>query len=39
VSYRFGSLKARVKKTDTSIENNDLVGGASKGGAAANGQN
>lgn len=32
ISYRFGSLKAQVKKTDTTIENNDVVGGASKGG-------
>lgn len=32
ISYRFGSLKASVKKTDTSIKNNDLVGGSSKGG-------
>ncbi len=35
VSYRFGSLKASVKKTDTSIENNDLVGGSAKGGGNA----
>lgn len=27
VSYRFGSLKASVKKTNTTIENNDMVGG------------
>lgn len=27
VSYRFGSLKARVKHTDATIENNDMVGG------------
>lgn len=33
VSYRFGSLKARVKKTNTTIENNDVVGGSSKGGS------
>ena len=32
INYRFGSLKASVKKTDTSIKNNDLVGGSSKGG-------
>ncbi|MDY6259910.1 MAG: outer membrane beta-barrel family protein [Bacteroidales bacterium] len=31
VSYRFGSLKAQVKKTNVTIENNDVVGGASKG--------
>lgn len=34
VSYRFGSLKARVKKTNTTIENNDLVGGSSQAGAS-----
>ena len=32
VSYRFGSLKARVKTTDKTIENNDLVGGSQQGG-------
>ncbi len=32
VSYRFGSLKASVKKTDTTIENSDMVGGNSGGG-------
>lgn len=32
VSYRFGSLKARVKKTDKTIDNNDMVGGSSAGG-------
>lgn len=32
ISYRFGSLKARVKKTETTIENNDLVGGSSQSG-------
>ena len=32
VSYRFGSLNAKVKKTNTSIENNDLVGGSTAGG-------
>ncbi len=31
VSYRFGSLKARVKHTDKTIENNDLVGGSKQG--------
>ena len=30
-SYRFGKLKASVKKTETTIENNDVVGGISKG--------
>lgn len=30
VSYRFGKLKASVKKTDTSIENDDMVGGITK---------
>ncbi len=38
VSYRFGSLKARVKKTNTTIENNDMVGGSSKGGSSNEGQ-
>ena len=32
VSYRFGSLRANVKKTDKTIDNNDVVGGASVGG-------
>lgn len=32
ISYRFGSLKARVKQTDKTIENNDLVGGSKQGG-------
>ena len=31
VSYRFGSLKASVKKTEHSIDNDDVVGGISKG--------
>lgn len=31
ISYRFGKLKASVKKTDTSIENDDMVGGITKG--------
>ena len=31
VSYRFGKLKASVKKTETTIENSDMVGGISKG--------
>ena len=30
VSYRFGSLKASVKSTDTTINNSDLVGGNQK---------
>ena len=30
ISYRFGSLKATVKKVDTTIENNDMVGGIKK---------
>lgn len=33
VSYRFGSLKARVKKADRTIENNDVVGGIEQKGA------
>ena len=31
VSYRFGKLKASVKKAETTIENSDVVGGISKG--------
>lgn len=31
VSYRFGSLKASVKKTEHSIDNDDVVGGITKG--------
>ena len=31
VTWRFGSLKASVKKTEHSIDNDDLVGGISKG--------
>ena len=30
VSYRFGNLKATVRKAETSIENDDLVGGITK---------
>ena len=31
ISYRFGKLKASVKKTGTTIENSDEVGGIVKG--------
>ncbi len=31
VSYRFGKLKASVRKADTTIENSDVVGGIVKG--------
>lgn len=31
ISYRFGKLKASVKKTETTIENDDVVGGIVKG--------
>jgi hypothetical protein len=31
LTYRFGSLKAQVKKVDHSIENDDVVGGIVKG--------
>jgi len=31
VTWRFGSLKAQVKKVDHSIENDDVVGGITKG--------
>ena len=34
VSYRFGSLKAQVKKTAASITNDDMVGGAGNGGGS-----
>ena len=37
VSYRFGSMKAQVKKTAKSIQNDDMVGGASKGGSSQSG--
>ena len=32
VTYRFGSLKAGVKKTNKTIQNNDLEGGSGQGG-------
>ncbi len=38
ISYRFGSLKARVKKTDKTIENDDVVGGSSAGAGQSQGQ-
>ena len=31
ISYRFGKLKASVKKTETTIDNSDVVGGITKG--------
>ena len=31
VTWRFGSLKASVKKAEHSIDNDDVVGGISKG--------
>lgn len=31
ISYRFGSLKASVKKAERTIENDDVVGGITKG--------
>ena len=31
LTYRFGSLKANVKKTEHSIDNDDVVGGITKG--------
>ena len=30
ISYRFGKLKASVKKTETTIDNSDVVGGITK---------
>lgn len=38
ISYRFGSLKASVKRTDKTIENNDVVGGSQQGGAGGSQQ-
>ncbi len=38
VSYRFGSLKASVKKATTTITNDDMVGGASAGGSNGRGK-
>ena len=38
ISYRFGSLKARVKQTDKTIENNDVVGGSKQGGGQGGAQ-
>lgn len=35
VSYRFGSLNASVKKTNTTIENSDVVGGGNRGGGGS----
>ena len=32
VSFRFGSLQTSVKRTDKSIENDDLMGGGKSGG-------
>ncbi len=37
ISYRFGSIKAKVKKADKSIENDDVVGGSSRGGSSQQG--
>jgi hypothetical protein len=31
ITWRFGSLKSSVKKTEHSIENDDVVGGITKG--------
>jgi len=31
ITWRFGSLKASVKKAEHSIDNDDVVGGISKG--------
>lgn len=38
VSYRFGSLNARVKKTAARISNDDVVGGVSSGSSNGGGQ-
>ena len=37
ISYRFGSLSARVKKADKSIENDDLIGSGKQSGNTGNG--
>ena len=34
VSFRFGSLKASVKKANTTIQNDDLMGGGGSGGGS-----
>ncbi|MBQ9575612.1 MAG: outer membrane beta-barrel protein [Muribaculaceae bacterium] len=36
ISYRFGSLSARVKKADKSIENDDLIGSGKQSGNTGN---
>lgn len=38
VSYRFGSLNARVRKTNARISNDDLQGQGSQGGSSQGGQ-
>ena len=38
VTYRFGSIKASVKRTDKTIENDDVVGGIQQGGGGQGGQ-
>ena len=38
ISYRFGSLKAHVKRTDKTIENNDMVGGSQQAGSQGGAQ-
>lgn len=38
ISYRFGSLNAQVKKTATTIDNNDVVGGSDTSGGQSQGQ-
>ena len=37
VSFRFGSLKASVKRANTTIQNDDLMGGGSGGGSGSGG--
>ena len=37
VSFRFGSLKASVKRANNSIQNDDLVGGGNSGGGSSSG--
>jgi hypothetical protein len=34
ISFRFGSLKASVKRTNTTIQNDDLMGGGGSGGGS-----
>lgn len=39
VSYRFGELKASVRKAERTISNDDLKGGGSRGGSGGESSN